>query len=189
MNWANLQQDCLQRNKDRFRNTQPQEKKWTLDKQWDTDMRDEFNLSDPEPGIQPRTAVIMRTWLSKRYTDDDLHFIRAIIMELALHSGGEYEVVLLVDCKDTELPNSMDTVAMDKFKAEHLPRELGELAVFFNTKILETWYPKIKVHEYVHYTRPLRFIFSQFDQRGSAVFPASPAFFTTSSTIRLHVAI
>ncbi|KAJ5192043.1 uncharacterized protein N7498_011028 [Penicillium cinerascens] len=128
-----------------------------LDKQWDTDMRDEFNLSDPEPRIQPRTAVIMRTWLSKRYTDDDLHFIRAIIMELALHSGGEYEVVLLVDCKDTELPNSMDTVAMDKFKAKHLPQELGELAVFFNTKILETWYPKIKVHDAVlRYFQPVQ---------------------------------
>ncbi|KAJ5670293.1 uncharacterized protein N7477_005656 [Penicillium maclennaniae] len=76
--------------------------------QWDTGMCDGFNLSDPELGIQPRTAVIMRTWLSKRCMDDDLHFIRAMIMELALHSGGEYEVVLLVDCKDTELPNSME---------------------------------------------------------------------------------
>lgn len=159
VNWANLQQDCLQRNGDRFRTTQPQKKIWTLDKRWDTDIDDEFDLSDPEPGIQPRTAVILRTWLSKRYTDDDLHYIRAMIMELALHSGGEYEVVLLVDCKDTELPNSMDTVAMDKFKAEHLPRELGELAVFFNTKILEAWYPKIKAHEYVHYASPSRFSF------------------------------
>ena len=112
-----------------------------------------------------------------------------MITELALHSGGDCEVVLLVDCKGTELPNSMDTVAMDKFKADYLPRELGELAVFFNTKILEAWYPKIKAHEYVHYASPSRFSFQQFDQRGSAVFPVSPAFFTTSSTIRIHVAI
>ena len=139
---AELQWDAYNRTacsvtKTGFKPPSPRKKR-ALDKRWDTDIYDEFSLSDPEPGIQPRTAVIMRTWLSKRYTNDDLHFIRAMIMELALHSGGEYEVVLLVDCKDTELPNSMDTVAMDKFKAEHL----SELAVCFNTKILQACIPK-----------------------------------------------
>ncbi|KAJ5815764.1 hypothetical protein N7474_007541 [Penicillium riverlandense] len=158
VNWANLQHDCLLRNGDRFRTTRPREKQiWTLHKRWDTTVHDELDLSDPEPGIQPRTAVIMRTWLSKRYMEDDLHYIRAMIMELALHSGGEYDVVVLVDCKGAELPNPMDTVAMDKFKAEHLPRELRELALFFNTKILKEWYPEIEAHDAVlQYFQPVQ---------------------------------
>ncbi|KAJ5602245.1 hypothetical protein N7510_011779 [Penicillium lagena] len=158
VNWANLQQDCLQRNGDRFRTTEPQNKQiWTLDKRWDMAIHDELDLSDPEPGIRPRTAVIMRTWLSKRYTEDDLHYIRAMIMELALHSGGEYEVILLVDCKGTHLPNPTDTFAMDKFKAEHLPKELRDLAVFFNTKILQEWYSEIKAHDPVlQYFQPVQ---------------------------------
>ena len=67
-------------------------------------------------------------------------------MELALLSGGEYEVILLVDAKNIELPHPTDKAGLDNLK-KSLPRELQDLAVFFNSEILKDWYPKIDVHE------------------------------------------
>lgn len=64
-------------------------------------------------------------------------------MELSLLSGAEYEVILLVDAKDTELPYPADLDSLKK----SLPLELRDLAVFFNSKILEDWYPMIGIHE------------------------------------------
>lgn len=70
-----------------------------------------------------------------------------MIMELSLLSGAEHEVIILIDAKDEVLPDQMDNVAMGSFKEESLPEELRELAVFFNTKLLEDWYPTIDVHQ------------------------------------------
>lgn len=84
-----------------------------------------------------------------KYTTNDIHNIRAMVMELSLLSGAEYEVILLIDAKDEMLPEPMDNFAMDSFKEEYLPKELRGLAVFFNTELLEDWYPTIDVHEYV----------------------------------------
>lgn len=82
-----------------------------------------------------------------KYTTNDIHNIRAMIMELSLLSGAEHEVIILIDAKDEVLPDQMDNVAMGSFKEESLPEELRELAVFFNTKLLEDWYPTIDVHQ------------------------------------------
>jgi hypothetical protein len=95
--------------------------------------------------FKPRTAVVLRTWTDMEYTENDLHYIRSIIMELSLLSGAEYEVILLVDAKDTELPHPADRAGLDNLKSS-LPRELQDLAIFFNSQILEDWYPKIDTH-------------------------------------------
>jgi hypothetical protein len=82
-----------------------------------------------------------------KYTTNDIHNIRAMVMELSLLSGAEYEVIILVDAKDQILPNPMDNAAMDSLKKEYLPEELRGLAVFFNTKLLGDWYPTIDAHQ------------------------------------------
>ncbi|KZN93001.1 hypothetical protein EN45_031690 [Penicillium chrysogenum] len=81
-----------------------------------------------------------------KYTTNDIHNIRAMVMELSLLSGAEYEVIILVDAKDQILPNPMDNAAMDSLKKVYLPEELRGLAVFFNTKLLGDWYPTIDAH-------------------------------------------
>lgn len=149
MNWASLQQNCLQRNADRYRTADPQEKTiWTLDKQFEKKIPSRPNRL-LEPGVQPRNAVILRSWLGMKYTANDLHHIRPMVMELSLYSGGEYEVILFVDCQGKTLPGPRDTVAMESFKKRHLPAELREMAVVFNEKMLADWYPGIDTHVYV----------------------------------------
>lgn len=151
VNWAELQSDCLQRNKKRYRTTEtPGRRLDALHKSLDSDSNDSPKLAN-ETGItaQSRTAVILRSWLGMEYTKNDLYHIRSMIMELSLFSGAEYEVVLLIDCQDEELPAENDSAAWKVFRQGHLPQELWGLATFFNTKMLSDWYPDIDVHVYV----------------------------------------
>lgn len=69
-------------------------------------------------------------------------------MELALHSGAEYEVFLLIHVRDDEMPIYSDAKTMEKLR-KSIPKEFRKLALFFNTKLLEAWYPKIAEHRYV----------------------------------------
>lgn len=152
VNWATLQQDCLQRNADRYHPSNIP-KTLTLHKEYNKGI-DEYVLrgedaetsqSNASAIFKPRTAVVLRTWLDMEYTENDLHYIQSMIMELSLLSGAEYEVVLLVDAKNARLPRPTDKAGIDSLKSS-LPRELQDLAVFFNSEILEDWYPKIDVH-------------------------------------------
>ncbi|CAI7613448.1 unnamed protein product [Penicillium crustosum] len=167
VNWANLQQDCLQRNADRYQPSDIREKTSTLHREQDkgTDKhhrreKAETYRNNTSASFKTRTAVVLRTWLDMEYTEDALYYIRSIIMELSLLSGAEYEVILLVDAKNIELPYPTDNVGLDNLK-KSLPRELQDLAVFFNAEILKDWYPKIDVHEAIlQYFQPMQ-IFSR----------------------------
>jgi hypothetical protein len=66
-------------------------------------------------------------------------------MELSLHSGAEYEVFLLVHVKDDELPIFSDSKTMNRLR-NSIPAEFRSMALFFNNKLLEAWYPKIVEH-------------------------------------------
>ncbi|KAJ5791104.1 uncharacterized protein N7518_008115 [Penicillium psychrosexuale] len=164
VNWATLQKDCLQRNADRYQPSDIREKTSTLHREQEEGTakrhereKRETNRDHTSAIFKPRIAVVLRTWLDMEYTNDDLYYIRSIIMELSLLSGAEYEVILLVDAKDTELPYPADLDSLKK----SLPLELRDLAVFFNSEILEDWYPMIGIHEaMLQYFQPMQ-IFSR----------------------------
>jgi hypothetical protein len=165
VNWAQLQQECLQRNAARYSTTEPNQKSiWALYKSLDPELQQtpSSNSSSEhsakprgatQPQAEPRTAVILRSWIGMQYTEPDLFNIRSMIMELSLYSGGEYEVILLIDCQDQALPEENDEAAWTTFKDNLLPPELRGMAVFFNDDILWEWYPEIDVHAYVSFTR------------------------------------
>lgn len=54
----------------------------------------------PTPTPNPRTALLLRAYSGKEYTENDKQNIRSLVSELALRSGGEYQVFLLVQMKD-----------------------------------------------------------------------------------------
>lgn len=151
VNWADLQRACLERNHERYNKLNPEPKKSTLHKQQSHQVehrrQKHRHWKTRLPQFHPRTAVILRSTIDMKYTTNDIHNIRAMIMELSLLSGAEYEVILLIDAKDEVLPDPMENAAMCSFKEEHLPQELRGLAVFFNTKLLKDWYPTIDVHQ------------------------------------------
>ncbi|OQE02618.1 hypothetical protein PENSOL_c002G11059 [Penicillium solitum] len=169
VNWADLQRACLERNHERYNKLNPEPKKSTLHKQQSQQVehrrKKHRHRKTHLPQFHPRTAVILRSTIDMKYTTNDIHNIRAMIMELSLLSGAEYEAILLIDAKDEVLPDQMDNVTMGGFKEEYLPEELRGLAVFFNTKLLEDWYPTIDVHQAMYQCfQPVQ-IFSQLHQQ------------------------
>ncbi|KAK4888687.1 hypothetical protein LTR49_028833, partial [Elasticomyces elasticus] len=51
-----------------------------------------------------RSAVLIRTWDTYQYQENDLQAIRSLVSELSLQSRGQYEVFLFVHVKDNSLP-------------------------------------------------------------------------------------
>jgi hypothetical protein len=187
VDWAHLQYECLQRNSVRYR-TQPSEGKiFALYKSLDSDVQPREPLNGTDK-MQPRTAVILRSWIGMKYTENDLYHIRSMLMELSLYSGAEYELILLIDSQGKKLPKKDDHAAWKAFNAKHLPQELRSLAVWFNAEILKDWYPGIEVHVYVFAprARPALLIFYQSD---FTVFSAHADLFTTTPPVRLCLAI
>lgn len=81
------------------------------------------------------------------WTTDLKQYIRSVIMELSLLTGAEYEVFLLVHVKNNEIqtdPN--DEKAVRRLKESFVPAGFRDMAVLFNDKTLEAWYPEIEEH-------------------------------------------
>ncbi|KAI7487229.1 hypothetical protein KC351_g2736 [Hortaea werneckii] len=143
VNWGELQDRCVIANRGRFgpqgRNIsvlQPgQEKPETADKL----------LSAETPAHKSRTALLIRTWEGYDYTENDIQALRALIVELNLLSGGEYQVFLLVNIKDNNILDIYDPtsrVYQDILEA-NVPKEFHDISVLWSESIFPKWYPDI----------------------------------------------
>ncbi|KAK5156110.1 hypothetical protein LTR04_005662 [Oleoguttula sp. CCFEE 6159] len=104
-----------------------------------------------------RTAVLIRTWEGHSYTQNDFQAIRALITELSLLSGGEYQVFLFVNVKDYNAPIfDNDQVYRDVLKSA-VPQEFRDISVLWNEKLCTEWYPVIGDWQvYWHQFMPLQ---------------------------------
>jgi hypothetical protein len=147
VDWWSLQSKCFRQNENRYRTL-------SIDAA--------IRKGKVKPGasndrLHPRSAVLIRTWHDMPWTSSDIQYLRSIIVELALHSGAEYQVFLLCHVRDGEL--SLDSEEdIDAIKDKYIPREFWNMVVFFNDKMLKAWYPKIEEHKYA---RCRRFIFAR----------------------------
>lgn len=150
VDWHDLQAQCLQRNADRYppgsvlNGTQELPLSFEFKRQANKLSRETLGSSS-QKGYHARSALLIRSWNSMKWTEDHRQYLRALIMELSLHSGGEYEVFLLVHVKDDELPIFSDSATVEALR-NAIPEEFRNMALFFNTKMLEAWYPKIEEH-------------------------------------------
>lgn len=93
-----------------------------------------------------QTAVVLRTWDNYNYTDVRRAWLRALIAETSLHSGGEYEVFLLINVKDDRIRLDQDSEVYEEVLRECVPEEFRDIALLYNQNVLKTWYPKVKEH-------------------------------------------
>ncbi|KAJ5201439.1 uncharacterized protein N7498_006102 [Penicillium cinerascens] len=112
-----------------------------------------------------RSAVILRAWHDMEWTENLKQYIRSLIMELSLHSGGEYEIFILCHVRDKKISlNPEDVDAIWRLKTRFVPVEFVDMTILFNDQILEAWYPKIEDHSTkTQYWQPVQ-IFSQIFQ-------------------------
>ena len=164
--WGQLQEQCLLSNKDRYRPNAQQPLTLTpgSDLPIDTGFINDDESHSRIPKYHPRTALLIRAWQTYDYTDNDLEAIRALITELSLLSGGEYQVFLLVNIKNRKIDLTNKPVQqglLDKY----VPRELHSISLLWNEKILEEWYPKVGDWQvYWHQFMPLQWFSNMYPQ-------------------------
>ena len=92
----------------------------------------------------PRTAVVVRTWSDFHYTPEDILYLRSLISELSLQSGGEYVVHLLVHVKDVDLPIWSDEETYERVLHDSVPEEFRGLATLWSEKQMALMYPALE---------------------------------------------
>ncbi|KIW95259.1 uncharacterized protein Z519_03843 [Cladophialophora bantiana CBS 173.52] len=96
----------------------------------------------PKTGSErlPRTAVVIRTWWDYPYTPEDKIYLRSLISELTMLSGGEYVVHFLVQVKSNDVPIFSDDETYERVLRDSLPEEFRGMGTLWTEKQMELMY-------------------------------------------------
>ncbi|KAK2789451.1 hypothetical protein FQN53_001897 [Emmonsiellopsis sp. PD_33] len=154
--WAEAQERCAAANIHRFRKLDPpraprfampqigtlgpreDEKPKSLPKKED-ERTETVNATEPTTSL-PRTAVIIRTWSDYKYNAESIMYLRALISELSLISGGEYTVHFLIQVKDDNLQIWADDEIHDRILKEALPAEFRGMGTLWSERQMNLMY-------------------------------------------------
>ncbi|KAF0324523.1 hypothetical protein K4K61_010763 [Colletotrichum sp. SAR11_59] len=137
--WGDLQTKCAKQNAARFGKGKPNEYLITayedIASKYGNEMRkrEEGGELDAreDTAHESRTAVLLRTYTGKKYTENDKQVIRALVSELSLRSGGEYEVFLLLHVRDDSV-NIFDDKERQNVLDKHIPKEFHSMTKVWN---------------------------------------------------------
>lgn len=94
---------------------------------------------------EKRTAILLRTYTGKTYTENDKQVIRALISETSLRSGGKYEVFLLMHVKDKKYADLfMDKKVYQQVLKDTVPPEFQSITVLWNDQAVWDIYTEMK---------------------------------------------
>lgn len=125
MDWSKIQERCYARNKARF------------------DKNDTSAAGAPltEKKSMSRSAFVLRAWTGFQFSDHYILTLRALITELALKSGGEYDVHLLVQVKDDSIPIWASRDVYRQVIRDHVPKEFWNITTLWSEALMVTFYP------------------------------------------------
>ncbi len=151
--WVEAQQTCTLANKDRFAEVKPTgSERFRSMYVGHLDARDEgmeesrtqapdevrpSNGSSSQPDKitkLPRTAVVIRTWSDYPFTTEDILYLRSMIAELSLNSGGEYTVHFLIQVKDDNAPIWSDDESYQRVLHDALPEEFRGMGTLWSER-------------------------------------------------------
>ncbi len=150
--WAQVQQRCVAANSHRFAALpSPRIDRFRAMAIGSLLMGDEASLplTNLERAVEPnstaltklpRTAVIIRTWWDFQYTPEDLIYLRSIISELTLASGGEYVVHFLIQVKDDNAPIWSDDETYERILHDSLPEEFRGMGTLWSERQMGLMY-------------------------------------------------
>lgn len=101
--------------------------------------------------LEKRTAVLLRSFSGKKYTENDKQVIRSLITELSLRTGGQYEVILFLHVRENDRDIWSSDEAYQKAIEDHVPAEFRSITVLWNEPAVDRMYPNLtekarKVH-------------------------------------------
>jgi hypothetical protein len=148
VNWGDAQKRCHQANAARFeakhRVEEPLNTFSVVDQEDDIlERREEYdkalsalrsNSTVTPKKLLPRTAVVIRSYDDFVYSEEDVLHLRAMISELSLGSGGEYDVHLLVQVKDeAKHPIWADDETYQEHLNASVPEEFRGITTLWST--------------------------------------------------------
>ncbi|KAI1082830.1 hypothetical protein F5B20DRAFT_530564 [Whalleya microplaca] len=151
MNWGDIQRRCYQANAARYKTLPPKQPsphgffidenpsasvhtRDTSDDSLSTKEKNAAPVSDEKAAEKtlPRTAVVIRCWDEYLWREEDVMNLRSLISELALASGGRYDVHLLVQVKnDAVNPIWADSDTYHRHIQDTIPEEFRSLVTFW----------------------------------------------------------
>ncbi|KAB8291263.1 hypothetical protein EYC80_009949 [Monilinia laxa] len=156
VDWADAQRRCHQANAARFKPFDPVVQKpttfSTIAEQKDNRLQKRNRLAEtvsnatlsaaettskvvatPPKKYLPRTAFVIRLWDEYQWREEDIMALRALISEISIGSGGQYDVHLLVQVKDPAVhPVFADEETYQKHLKDCLPEEFVGIATFWS---------------------------------------------------------
>ncbi|KAI1270376.1 hypothetical protein F5Y18DRAFT_368158 [Xylariaceae sp. FL1019] len=101
------------------------------------------------PTKEARTAILLRTYTGKQYNENDKQVIRALISELALRTGGLYQVYLFVHVKEADYAIWDDEGTYQFVLQQNVPPEFRDIAILWNDEAVQSMYPKLGAEQSV----------------------------------------
>ncbi|MCJ1385748.1 hypothetical protein MMC17_008871 [Xylographa soralifera] len=167
--WSKAQRACAAKNSHRFKavaSTQSDELQdmpvgrsdslgsASLAENTADEITDNSTAQEASQKLLPRTAVVLRTWWDFQYTQEDILYMRSLIAELSLASGGEYTLHFLIHVKDDNLPIWADPETYNRALEDALPREFHGMATLWSERqmgliyggLAESFYRDLPVH-------------------------------------------
>jgi hypothetical protein len=92
---------------------------------------------------EPRTALLLRTYTGKKYSDNDKQVIRSLISELSLRTGGVYQIYLFVHVKDNAYAIWDDEATYQYVLRDSVPREFKDMSILWNDEATQSMYPQL----------------------------------------------
>ena len=159
VDWAKLQEDCLVKNQNRYESIERANHTgfWMPTKEDFIDADSVLYFPEETRGsgwwssgasFKKRSAVVFHVEAGKEWTVDTLQYIRSVIQELSLHSGAEYEVIILVEIETAEQPNLDDPSVYRSLLRKSVPLEFIGNTLLFSRDLFEAWYPKVIKQRY-----------------------------------------
>lgn len=93
---------------------------------------------------EARTAILLRSYTGMEYTDNDKQVVRAMVTELNLKSGGQFQVFLLVHSKNKDDRIFDDPEAYQSVLHSAVPAEFHGITVLWNDEQMSKIYTELK---------------------------------------------
>ena len=102
---------------------------------------EEFEEENVSKALLPRTVVLIRTWQNYNYDPETILYLRSLVAELSLLSGGEYSIHFLVQVHDTDAQIWADEEVYGRVLNETLPPEFRNMGTLWSEAQMALLYP------------------------------------------------
>jgi hypothetical protein len=141
INWGEVQNRCYEANKHRFSGEVATRTGVFPTTHTTPVTRAEDGYAEHKRRKIPRTAIVVRAYTGFQWTFHTVLNFRALISELALRSGAEYDVHFLLHVRDNEEPIWSDPQTVQRILDENVPPEFHSICTVWSEEQMRLVYP------------------------------------------------